>query len=653
MDNIEKDNDDSVLKIRRFIAFLAVFLVLIGEYIIFALPIENVPIPSYFWISLVGIVLFLLSQAIRPSALVQKLSSRLSFSGGVPWIIAAVLFSGLATLTTSLFQTYSRTNYIPVTTVWLGTGLCYITAFHQGFWNIGQWKDWFRENWKELAAIALVTLAAASLRFYHLGSIPRVLDGDEGRMGLTAQTTVNGDFSNPFALWENFGGFYLQAINLMFRFFGATPFALRLLPAISGVMAIPVIYLLARLIAGKRIALITAILLAFSHTHLHFSQIASVGYIHDAWLVPMELYLLLSGLDKRSTWRTAAGGVLLAVHFVIYLTAQIVVGLVLVFMLLAFLFLRTWFRPALRQALAFWSGYLIMILPESMYVWQHPNEFFNRLGENGTFQSGWLVGRMATTGMSAIRILAGRVAHTFLSLIYYPATDFYGSSMPPLSLFAAALFLIGLAIILFRVKSPFYLLLNGYFWALILAIGIFAIPPSADSYRTLTALPAAMLIAAIGFDQILNVLGMGWSTSRPGYSFVAISIIAAIIGLNMWTYYGDFVGQCRYGENLQGRFASFLGSYVATVQNESQVYLLSNDTYFYGSHASVDFLDHQRPITNINEPIDSLNLVSGETVIASPERINELETWARAHPGGQLHYRYDCTNTILLAYQVP
>jgi hypothetical protein len=50
----------------------------------------------------------------------------------------------------------------------------------------------------------LVSLFAAAIRFYRLGEMPRVLDGDEGRVGLFALSTVAGDLANPFALWENF-----------------------------------------------------------------------------------------------------------------------------------------------------------------------------------------------------------------------------------------------------------------------------------------------------------------------------------------------------------------------------------------------------------------------------------------------------------------
>jgi hypothetical protein len=169
----------------------------------------------------------------------------------------------------------------------------------------------------------------------------------------------------------------------------------------------------------------------------------------------------------------------------------------------------------------------------------------------------------------------------------------------------------------------------------------------------LMALPPAFIMAAVGLDQILELLGLGWNNTRFAYLFSTASILVSLLIFNVWTYFGDFAGQCRYGGNLEGRFASYLGIYVKTIENELPVYLLSNDIYFYGSHASTDFLSDRRSVTNFPDPIDMLNPVSGETIIATPDRIKELEDWARLHPGGQLHYRYDCQTTILAAYQVP
>jgi hypothetical protein len=222
-----------------------------------------------------------------------------------------------------------------------------------------------------------------------------------------------------------------------------------------------------------------------------------------------------------------------------------------------------------------------------------------------------------------------------------------------LTLVSATLFLVGLGIALLRTGKPGFLLMNGYFWGGTVAIGLFAIPPSADSYRMLMVLPAALFMAALGLDQLLALFGMGWSASRPAYAWSAAAVMVSLLVFNLWAYYGDFAGQCRFGNDLAGRFASYLGTYVRGISSESSIYLLSDEIFFYGSHASADFLGQGRTVTNYPDPVATLNPVSGETLIAAPNRIEELETWAREHPGGQLRYQYDCKNTILLAYQIP
>ncbi len=609
--------------------------------------------PPIIFLSLAGVILIMLSFFVPISTSLQARIGRISIPKPVVWIVTAVIFSVMTVFSMYIFIKFGKMTYIPVLSTWLAAGAFYIFAFRESIPTLAGMKSWFKKHRIELYIIGGITLLAAFLRLYQLGVYPRIIDGDEGLLGQFAQSTISGQFANPFALWENFGALYLQAVYLMIRIFGATPLALRILPAISGILAIPALYLLARQIAGKKVALLSAFLLAISHTHINFSRIGAVGYIHSTWLVPLELYLLLAGLEKRKSWMTAAGGVLLAIHFSVYLTSQIVVGLVFIFMLIALIFMRRWFLPIMRQAAAFWGGFAIMILPELFYVIRNPNDFFDRLAQNGTFQTGWLAQTMASTGQGSVQVLAGRIIHAFLSLIYYPAIDFYGSSIPMLTLFLAVFFLIGIGIALLRVNKPGMLLLNGYFWAATLAVGIFSIPPSADSYRMLIALPPAMILAAIAIDEFLVLIGAGWERARSAYVFITTCLLLSLTVFNIWVYYGDFVGQCRYGGDLPGRFASYLGSFAKTVDTGSQIYLLSDGTYFYGSHASSDYLSGSRIISNYPNPIDSLQGVTGDTVIASPDRIVELETWVHAHPGGQTNFVYDCKTLILLSYHLP
>jgi 4-amino-4-deoxy-L-arabinose transferase-like glycosyltransferase len=654
MKSKKTDPNVTVNRIRGTFALLTVFLVIIGQTILYTSPArQETGMPVSLWLCIAGVILFIGSLAFRPPHFLQLIFSKVQFTESTPWVVVAIMLSLLATVSTVLFQKVGNLNYLPVISLWLSGAICYVAAFSKDIFSNLRWKSWLKTNRNEIIAIGVVALVGILVRFYHLGSIPRVINGDEGRLGLAAESTIKDPLSNPFALWDNIGALYLQGVNYVIKLFGATPFSLRLLPAIGGVLAIPALYLFARQVAGKRVALISAALLAFSHFHINFSRTAGADYIHTTWLVPLDLYFLVSGLEKRSLWQAALAGILLAIYFSVFQTAQITVVIVFIYMLAALLFFRSWFKAAGRQVLVFWGGFLVPLLPEAFYVWQHPSEFLARLGASGTFQTGWLSQTMASTGQSAVQILAGRVLHAFLSLIYYPALDFYGSPIPPLTLISATLFLIGLGVSLWRTHTQNYLLLNSYFLGFTLAVGIFAIPPSADTYRMLIALPAAILMAAIGLDQILAVVGLGWDMARLGYTLVASFTLLSLLATNLWTYFGDFAGNCRYADNLQGRFASYLGSYAHTVKPEDTIFLLSNDVYFYGSHASVDFLSQGRKIINVKESVDTVTVSSGEILVANPDRFDELKSWAAAHPGGGLQYFYDCSKTIMVVYQSP
>lgn len=654
MDKHEQDDASNTDPVQIILVCLSILIIILGQILLYTTPIDAaVVIPSVIWWSVAGVGLFILSLFFRRIRGLQKISSKLTPKPILGWIVFALLLSVLAAFSSYLFEKYMLTNFIPVVSLWFLAAFCYVIAFApaNNLWQ--DWTEWILKYRMEIFWLSLIGISGIVLRFYKLGELPRIINGDEALIGLFAQESVEGTLSNPFALWENIGAFYLQFINFFMQWFGSSPFSLRLLPAIGGSLAIFTTFLFARQVAGKRVAMIATILLATSHTHIHFSRTVAVSYIQGTWLIPLELYLLSSGIEKRSSWRTALGGTILAIHMSIYISAQITLGVILVYALLATFLLRNDFRPAWRQLLAFAGGFFIIFIPEASYILRQPTEFLNRINENGTYNSGWMVKEMLLTGKSDIQILFERVIHAFLSLIYYPANDFYGSPAPVLSFISAVLFLLGLGYILYRVRSLKLLLLNGYFWGVTVAVGVFAIPPSADSYRMLVALPAALLIAAIGLDQILSKLGMSWENKPFNYAAITSIVLASLVVFNTWVYFFDFIGKCRYGGDPQTRFASYLGSYVKAINNDGNVYLLSNDVFRYGTHASVDFLTQKRLIINAPDPLNSLAPVTGETIIAPPTRIDELRAWVHEHPGGQIHMEYDCQKSILMGYQVP
>ncbi len=673
---LSSNDKSSATKVRRILSLLVILLTLAAQ-IYFSTQVirEDIGMPASckncsfddtsaainatIIILFAGVFLFTLIQIFfenqhKPPQFLQRLADRLPLSGASSWVVTALAFSLLAVMAMLLFEKAKITNYLPVLLIWSFAAVCYFIGFAKGHMSFSQWREWFKVHRYELLGVALVTLLAIALRFYRLGELPRVVNGDEGRAGIAALSTNAYPYVNPFALWENFGALYLQFINLCLSVFGSSPFSLRLAAAIGGSIAIPAVYLLARQISGHRVALIAAIFLAISHTHIHFSRTIAVAYIQGTWLIPFEFYFLLSGITKRSSWRTALGGMLLAFHYNVYLDAQIITALIFVYLVIAFIFLRSWIKPALQQVAVFWGGFAIMILPEFFFAWEHPADFFQQINKDGMFQTGWLAQEMVNTGANAAQIIIQRIVHTFLSLIYYPSFDFYGTSVPVLNMISAVLFLLGLALVFWKTRSPGFLLLNGHFWSGILAIAIFSLPASADSYRVLIVLPTVLIMAAIGLDYILTILGLGWESSRKMYVGVAAVIIASIMIFNTWTYYSDFLGQCKYGsDDGPTRFASYMGNYARDVDPEAPLYLLSDAVYVNGTHQSVAFLSHNRGITNLPDPIETVDFKPGSILIASPDRISELQAWADAHPAGKVHSEYDCGNLMLFTYQFP
>jgi 4-amino-4-deoxy-L-arabinose transferase-like glycosyltransferase len=642
-------SSDAARLARAILGCLALGLVGIGQYTLLLSPRPTWPGPI---IAGLGMVLFLWASLSHPPAPLVRLVVRLRLSPQGLWLACAVGLSVAAALLSVSFQRLARTNYLPVVLLWVGAWVAYALAFAPAA-ERPDWRGWWRRYRREALWLALVVLLGAVLRFYLLGSLPRVINGDEGLLGQAALNTRQAVLANPFVLVGNFGGFYLQGMNLAMDFLGQTPFALRLLPAVGGTLAIVSVYLLARWLFGARVALTAALLLALSHAHIHFSRTVAVGYIQGTLLIPLELYLFQSGLEKRSALRMALGGLVLGVHFGIYLSAQIIVAFLIVYLLVAAAVCRPLIQRAARLVPVFWGGVLVAALPEAVHAWLHPEQFLERLNADGTFQSGWLASEMAESGRSVAVVLVDRISHAFLSLNYYPAIDFYGARTPLLDVITGVLFLAGLVIALWRTRDAHYLLLNGFFWSATVAVGIFAIPPSADSYRMLIALPAALTLAGVGYEQLLGAFGLAGSGRSPARVGLSLALVAAVALLNLRAYFVDFVLQCQYGGDPQTRFASYLGNFLRQVDREAEVYLLSDDVVQYGTHPSVDFLSRKLPVTNVPESVNTLRPEPNSVIIATAARADELRAWARANPGGQLERQYDCEQLMLVAYVLP
>lgn len=636
------------LATRLLLVLVAMLLVVLGLTTINLVPQGLVP---GLLTALLGCGLLILWSRRDPPLRLVRVIERLHLTPRGLLFGLGISLSILTVFISTLTAQQDRFDFSLTWLFWIGSMLSLLAAF--AVQPTGSVRSWLQAHRNELIAIGLVTLLGGFLRMLQLGQLPRVIDGDEGLHGMFALLTNHGDLSNPFSMFSNIGSSYLHVVNLFIAMLGQTPFALRLMSALAGTLAIPATYLLARQLFGQRVALFGALLLAVSHAHLHFSRIASVPYITATFFIPLELFLFSRALMRRSTFSAALGGVVMAIHFSVYLTAQVVIAFLVIFVIILAVTRRPIFRQSWRQILIFALCAFIIALPQLVYHANHPDQVNSRLNADGVFQSGWLASEVAATGHTVVHILSDRVSHVFLTLIAYPVIDFYNTPWPLLGTMTAGLFLVGVVLALLRTRDWRYLFLNGYFWSIVVAIGLFATPASADAYRMLAALPAVMILAALGLDLILAALQLDQPAHRKLQLGLLVGLFAAMLWLNTNIYFNDFAGRCRFGGDLGTRFASYFGNYLRGLDREATVYLLSSDEARYGPHRSVEFLSEQMPVTNVDGPAHEATTGPNTVIATSPLRAEELRAWAQANPGGKLHYEYDCDKLILLAYQMP
>jgi len=193
---------------RALIAGVALTLVVAGQFVFYIVPPDRAyGLPWGLALSGIGIALFVWASVWRLPSWATARIVHWRLSPAFLWGAAALLLSGLTTLASVAFENSGQANFLPVTLLWLGAGACYLVA---AGWNqpVGDWRRWLRAHSTELMAVGFITLMAAGLRFYQLGTLPRVINGDEGVLGQAALLTDRLPLANPFALSANFGAVY-------------------------------------------------------------------------------------------------------------------------------------------------------------------------------------------------------------------------------------------------------------------------------------------------------------------------------------------------------------------------------------------------------------------------------------------------------------
>jgi len=510
--------------------------------------------------------------------------------------------------------------------------------------NIG----WTR---RDTFIVASATAIALALRVISLDRAPLTFSGDEGQMAMEAVRVGLGELLDPFAtgwlghptLW-----FFLQSFSM--NVFGDSVFGVRMISALLGSASIGSTYFFARLLYNRRVAALTAILLATYHFHIHFSRMA-LNNIADPLFGTLILSFLILGCRTRRFSMFGLTGLLLGLALYFYPGARLFVILVFCLGLLRLIpYLRR--APQARlinpwPAAFIGAGLVVAAAPLLQTFVRHPQEFMARVTVEGISRH-WLETEMARTGQTALQIFWHQFKHASLAFNSYPDSDpFYDQAhlRPLLWGAAAALMLLGFLCAVFRLRRWAYQVPVLWFCLAVFFGGMMLrLPPGSARYGTLT--PVVCLFIALAISQVLQQIEAAMPLSTAGrrrslpINLAGAAFIAYLSAVSINSYFNDYIPHERLG-GVNTHAANALAVYLKEQPAGAKVYFPGPPRMSYRGFATLSFIARDvigqdvTPTLQIPQTVPPA-IADHPTIYAVlPGRRNELSIIKKRYPGGE------------------
>ncbi|MBC7812296.1 MAG: glycosyltransferase family 39 protein [Burkholderiales bacterium] len=366
--------------------------------------------------------------------------------------------------------------------------------------------------------------------------------------------------------------------------FGHTLFGLRAISAILATLTIPGIYLLARSLANRNVAIIAALFLITSPPHLHISRLALPSIV-DPVFGTLAIAFIARGLRSNRQSDFAIGGAMLGWSQYWVDAGRVFFPLLLVAWLgMGFYLWRP--RPSLRGLLVAAIAFALVGLPYYYAVSGSGSPLFPRVDNAGT--SYWLA-RFNDLGFTNGVIEVFRsISYSFLHYFHNPeireAWLYYGGDQPLVLIWFVPVLLLGAGYALWRWRKPAGLLV--VLWLFVAAFGIGLARVSGTSIRFTVAFPALALALAFGVYYTLPLLIHRF---RRVVMIVLVSVIAVgqasyYFGIHLPTYnrqLRELFGACggstdailRSGDFAPGTHIYLIGPAQACDQHEADALL--------------------------------------------------------------------------------
>lgn len=506
-------------------------------------------------------------------------------------------------------------------------------------------SKFLRDN---LATIILATiiLLAVAFRFYQLNTLPPGLHPDEAANGLDIFRILE---NQDFRVIYNTNGpreslfFFFQAIFV--KILGNTILALRMAPAIFGVLAVIMVYLYTKDWFGRRTALIASFIMAVNPWVITISR---DGF--RASMVPLMIALVAffagRAYKTQKIWYFIAAGASFALGFYTY-TAFFMFSLVVLGGLLYLLIARKqWIKTNIKNLLVSLAVFLVFIAPLGYTVITKPGDSTARAGGTSFLNPSLNGGNPALT-------LLESTGKTLMQYSYRGDENSRHNlpGLPYLNTFISIMLLLGLLVCITRFRRVKYAAVLGMFFAMMLP-AILTAEGLPHGLRSIGTAASVFTIAAVGTNYLL----VRWYKTFPlnslarnvgAITIVFLLFLSAVIGYRQYfiAWAQDPLTYEAYSENMV-QIGYFLNT--NNVQNKFLIaggYEAMPTEYITHDVSKYELLD-------INK-LQSQPLIEQPALFIFPESSSSkaiIDILQAKYPNGQLTPHYSRFNDKLLYY---
>jgi len=465
--------------------------------------------------------------------------------------------------------------------VWAATG---VNRANLRFANV---ERWVRSHRWELAAVAALTIAAATVRVVILTSVPMPFEQDEAAMAHESVRVLEGATKNMFM--SGLQGhpimqFFAEAVFL--KVFGINVFAIRLISAVGGTLGIPLLYLLLRQMFGRPVAFLGATYLVGYHLHLAYSRIGMEN-VGDPLLMMAVFYFAWRASREGKTSDFVLTGLVMGLGLYLYQGSRVIPVIVAAFFGYCTLRRPAFLRQAVPGAGLMALAYGAAAFPLVIFWFTHQSAFMDRINVVGIFQSHWIDQQEAATGKSTLQILWDQSVHSFGAFgRFADRSQHYLAPIPFVDHLSLVPFLLGIGYSIYKVLEERYFLLLAIFGAIVVTGGVLTIEaPTSQRLVGTTVVVAAFV--AIGLKLIADAA----SRWRPNASYAVAGVgICALVASNVHFYFWDY-RKGGYYTDYNTYVAKQVVDYAKTLPEDTRLYWYGDPLmYLSGSgHPSMTF----------------------------------------------------------------